>query len=554
MKEDPRVRPHPESKGQVWDCHLLTAGTSDGTSFEIMPFVDARSKECLATLVGRSISTQDVTDCLFNLFVLRGAPECIRSNNGAGSIAKAIDDWLRQSGVETHSVKGRLRNSGAGSYSRKLKDELIDKRTFTTLSEAKAAIEGWRELYNGELSRMSATADEPTQSSGPDHSADGVGAVSIPTPRHSPAEQTGSDQSITQPDSPGGQLGSAPAPSLPKSPGRGAKSHRFVPSRYSLAVGAAPAPHFADHDSLVAQVELHQAQGLPDSVHGWSKVPRTMPSPDLPAIEVGADQSIPQDDLLVGKDESFESPGWPCSMNGGAEDGQSVRSQDLLDVIVARQSVQPQGSVAELARTHGPGHPSQLVTAKVGSDAQSLKPSLFSRFRVRTAFGEVKKTLARSTGWVLVAIPILLVALVSLVLVAPYFGWRVDTVRSGSTEPGLKAGSLVVTRPVQAEDISVGDVITFRSPMSGEITSLRVSAIEKGPSFRTEGITNGEAEGFVTPAQDVIGRVWFHVPFAGYVIQYLMTPICVLMLFVFGLGIVVSGIASILQLRRRPPD
>ncbi|MDD1652577.1 MAG: signal peptidase I [Methanomicrobiales archaeon] len=195
-----------------------------------------------------------------------------------------------------------------------------------------------------------------------------------------------------------------------------------------------------------------------------------------------------------------------------------------------------------------------MVSAKGGSEAQSLKPSFFSRYPGRTVIGEVKKTLVRSTEWVLVAVPILLVTLVSLILVAPYFGWRVDTVRSGSVEPGLKVGSLVVTRPVQTEDISVGDVITFRSPMSGEITSRRVSAIEDGPSFRSEGIANGDDEAFVTPAQDVVGRVWFHAPFAGYLIQYLMTPVCVLMLFVFGFAIVVNGIASILQLRRRPPD
>jgi signal peptidase len=184
----------------------------------------------------------------------------------------------------------------------------------------------------------------------------------------------------------------------------------------------------------------------------------------------------------------------------------------------------------------------------MGIVAPSLRPVL-SRHQRRPTIREVRKTMVRATEWVGIAAVILLVAVVALTLIAPYFGWRVDTVRSGSMDPELKVGSVVITRPVQAEEISVGDVITFRSPTSGEITSHRVSAIEDGPSFRTEAVSTEDADPFVTPAQGVVGRICFELPFAGYVVQRLVTPVGILLLFIFGFSIVVSEIIGSFQVR-----
>ncbi|MCJ7792207.1 MAG: signal peptidase I, partial [Dehalococcoidia bacterium] len=52
---------------------------------------------------------------------------------------------------------------------------------------------------------------------------------------------------------------------------------------------------------------------------------------------------------------------------------------------------------------------------------------------------------------------ILLMTAAVLTFLAPHFGWRVDTVYSGSMEPELKVGGVVVTRPVEAEEIRIGD-------------------------------------------------------------------------------------------------
>jgi signal peptidase I len=538
-KEDPRVHPPPESKGQVWDCHLLIASTSDGTPFEIMPLVDERSKECLATLVERNISAQDVTDCLFDLFVLRGTPECIRSNNGAGSMAKAIDDWLRQSGVETHSVQGKARrNNGAGSLSGKLKDELIDKTTFTTLPEAKAAIEGWREVHNKTLLRHPIPTKEHCES---------------PRLQPSTSDDTAGIQ-FPRRDPPADQLEPEQAPGLPSSTPLGPKAPESIASLDSPDIEVSGSQCVPQGASPPGHIDHREAQGLPGSIRRGSTTPESIASLDSPDTEVGESQCVPQGASPPGHIDHREAQGLPGSIRRGSTTPESIPYLRSPVTEEEGRSIQSQVYVSNPASAHGTGLESRLASGDRVLVAQSLKPTFFPRHPLRKTVSGARMTVVRLAEWVVVATPILVVALVALILVAPYSGWRVDTVRSGSMEPGLKVGSVVLTQPVEAKEINVGDVITFRSPTSGEITSRRVSAIEEGSSFRTEGIANGNADPFITPAQSVVGRVWLHVPFVGYVIQYLMTPMCLLLLFVFGLSIVVAGLASsILRLRRTTP-
>jgi signal peptidase len=146
------------------------------------------------------------------------------------------------------------------------------------------------------------------------------------------------------------------------------------------------------------------------------------------------------------------------------------------------------------------------------------------------------------------AVIILLMAAAALTFLAPHFGWRVDTVSSGSMEPQLKVGGVVVTRPVEAEDIKAGDIITFHSPLSEELTSHRVIAVEEGSSFyfQTKGDANEDVDPFVVPAQNVVGKICFHVPYLGYATQFVKTPLGLLLtLCLPGLVIVVMEMVNI---------
>jgi signal peptidase len=129
------------------------------------------------------------------------------------------------------------------------------------------------------------------------------------------------------------------------------------------------------------------------------------------------------------------------------------------------------------------------------------------------------------------AVIILLMTAAVFTFLAPHFGWRVDTVFSGSMEPELKVGGVVVTRPVAAEDIKVGDIITFHSPLNEELISHRVIAVEDESlfNFQTKGDVNEDADPFVVPAQNVVGKVCLHIPYFGYVTQFVKTPLGLLL-------------------------
>ena len=127
----------------------MIARTADGRTFRILNIIDEYTTECLAILVKRHITSQDVIDQLFDLFIFRGIPEHIRSDNGPEFRAKAVRGWLSRLGVRTFIESGSPWENGyIESFNGKLRDELLNLEIFTTLIEAKVLIEQWRKEYN----------------------------------------------------------------------------------------------------------------------------------------------------------------------------------------------------------------------------------------------------------------------------------------------------------------------------------------------------------------------------------------------------------------------
>jgi len=124
--------------------------TSDGRAFRILTIIDEYTRECLGMLVDRRITSQDVIDRLFQLFVFRGVPEHIRSDNGPEFTARTIRAWLNRLGVKALFIeKGSPWENGyIESFNGKVRDELLNREIFTNLTEAKILIEGWRKEYN----------------------------------------------------------------------------------------------------------------------------------------------------------------------------------------------------------------------------------------------------------------------------------------------------------------------------------------------------------------------------------------------------------------------
>jgi putative transposase len=124
--------------------------TENGKAFRVLNIIDEYTRECLATVVDRSIKSEDVLNQLFNLFVFRGVPEHIRSDNGPEFTAKAVRKWLNQMEVKTLYIEpgSPWENGYIESFNGKMRDELLDREIFTTLVEAKVLINQWKREYN----------------------------------------------------------------------------------------------------------------------------------------------------------------------------------------------------------------------------------------------------------------------------------------------------------------------------------------------------------------------------------------------------------------------
>ncbi len=101
-------------------------------------------------MVERRITSEDVINQLYNLFLFRGVPEHIRSDNGPEFTAKTIRKWLAEMSVKTLFIApgSPWENGYIESFNGKLRDEFLNREIFTTLTEAKVLIAGVRKEYN----------------------------------------------------------------------------------------------------------------------------------------------------------------------------------------------------------------------------------------------------------------------------------------------------------------------------------------------------------------------------------------------------------------------
>jgi transposase InsO family protein len=144
------VRLRPERKDHVWSYDFVQARTRDGRAFRMLTVIDEYTREGLAIDVARRLTSEDVLERLADLFVRRGVPGHIRSDNGPEFTAKAVREWLGKVGVTTLYIEpgSPWENGYVESFNGKLSDELLDGEIFDTLLEAKVLIERWRVLYN----------------------------------------------------------------------------------------------------------------------------------------------------------------------------------------------------------------------------------------------------------------------------------------------------------------------------------------------------------------------------------------------------------------------
>ena len=140
------IRRRPESPNHVWSYDFIYDRTADGRAFRVLAIIDEYTRECLSLDVARSLRSEDVLDRLESLFVGRGVPGYIRSDNGPEFTAKAVRSWLAQLDVQPLFIEpgSPWENGYVESFFGKLRDELLNREIFYTLREAKVLVERWR--------------------------------------------------------------------------------------------------------------------------------------------------------------------------------------------------------------------------------------------------------------------------------------------------------------------------------------------------------------------------------------------------------------------------
>lgn len=120
-----------------------------------------------------------------------------------------------------------------------------------------------------------------------------------------------------------------------------------------------------------------------------------------------------------------------------------------------------------------------------------------------------------------------LIALLVIISAFPITGsYKLMIVQSGSMEPSIKTGSVVVVKP--SDSYKIGDVITFgpftktKPPTSHRVFDIRVETGQ--PIYITKGDANNAPDAREVFHSEVMGRILFDVPYIGYAIASAKKP------------------------------
>lgn len=136
----------------VWTYDFVFDRCANGQKVKLLTVVDEYTRESLAIGVATSITSHAVVEVLSRLVAERGAPLCLRSDNGPEFVAARVKEWLKQKGIETLYIEpgSPWQNARGESFNGRLRDECLNVEWFKNLREARIVVESWRRHYNDE--------------------------------------------------------------------------------------------------------------------------------------------------------------------------------------------------------------------------------------------------------------------------------------------------------------------------------------------------------------------------------------------------------------------
>jgi len=144
------IRLRPVRPNHVWSYDFMMDKTHDGKTIKLFNVIDEFTRESLVIKVKRKMTSEDVQDALAELFIKRGIPEHVRSDNGPEFIATKLRMWFSKLELKPLFIQpgSPWENGYVESFNGKLRDELLNGEIFYSLKEAQVMIEKWRRHYN----------------------------------------------------------------------------------------------------------------------------------------------------------------------------------------------------------------------------------------------------------------------------------------------------------------------------------------------------------------------------------------------------------------------
>jgi Transposase and inactivated derivatives len=144
------IRLRPEHKNHVWSYDFVEDRLTNGRRVRWLNVIDEYSRECLASIPHHSWRHQNVIETLADLFVMKGCPAYIRSDNGPEFIATRLRDWLADVGVATAYIEpgSPWENGYCESFNARMRDEFLNGELFDTMTEAEVLTRRWVHDYN----------------------------------------------------------------------------------------------------------------------------------------------------------------------------------------------------------------------------------------------------------------------------------------------------------------------------------------------------------------------------------------------------------------------
>ena len=150
LKNGSCIRLRPLYQNHVWSYDCLEDRLANGRKIKCLTVIDEFTRESLAIRVERTINSKHVLDTISELFLTRGIPEYVRSDNGSEFIEKMLRKFIESVGAKTAYITpgSPWENGFIERFNGTLRDELLNREVFYSLEEARIMIEIFRREYN----------------------------------------------------------------------------------------------------------------------------------------------------------------------------------------------------------------------------------------------------------------------------------------------------------------------------------------------------------------------------------------------------------------------